>query len=169
MTTTGPADTPTPAEPPSRARRSRPAAATPDPAAPAPAVTETIPPAAAVGEPTTVREAPVDPVPPAGPGEHPSNGRRSLTIDLPLLTATVRAPQLPRVGRREVAETAGVVRSLLPPPGKMLFYGGLAALAALEIIEWPVAAVVAAGTFVAERSRGTERDRVRDGEPVTAV
>jgi hypothetical protein len=70
-----------------------------------------------------------------------------------------------------VVETAGAVRSLLPPPGKVLFYGGLAALAALEIIEWPVAAVVAAGTLVAERSRGTERDRVfvpaRTEEPAT--
>jgi hypothetical protein len=33
----------------------------------------------------------------------------------------------------------------------MLWWGGLAALAAIEIIEWPVALVVGAGSFVAER------------------
>jgi hypothetical protein len=33
----------------------------------------------------------------------------------------------------------------------MLWWGGLAALAAVEIIEWPVALVVGVGSFVAER------------------
>jgi hypothetical protein len=32
----------------------------------------------------------------------------------------------------------------------MLWWGGLAALAAIEIIEWPVALVVGAGSVVAE-------------------
>ncbi|MBV8994542.1 MAG: hypothetical protein JO287_12785 [Pseudonocardiales bacterium] len=36
-------------------------------------------------------------------------------------------------------------------PTRMLWWGGLAALAAIEIIEWPVALVVGAGSFVAER------------------
>ena len=36
-------------------------------------------------------------------------------------------------------------------PTRMLWWGGLAALAAVEIIEWPVALVVGAGSFVAER------------------
>jgi len=33
----------------------------------------------------------------------------------------------------------------------VLWYGGLAALAAIEVIEWPVAAVVGVGSYVAER------------------
>lgn len=37
------------------------------------------------------------------------------------------------------------------PPERLLWYGGLAALAALEVIDWPVAAVVAAGTYIARR------------------
>lgn len=36
-------------------------------------------------------------------------------------------------------------------PTRLLWWGGLAALAAVEIIEWPVALVVGAGTMVAER------------------
>ncbi len=35
--------------------------------------------------------------------------------------------------------------------GKVMWYGGLAAVAVLGVIEWPVAAVVAAGTYVAGR------------------
>jgi hypothetical protein len=35
-------------------------------------------------------------------------------------------------------------------PKRMLWLGGLAALAAVEIIEWPVALVVGAGSYVAE-------------------
>jgi hypothetical protein len=47
----------------------------------------------------------------------------------------------------------------LPLPGlpfsvdrkKLLWWGGLAALATVGVIEWPVAAVVGAGSYVAER------------------
>jgi hypothetical protein len=35
-------------------------------------------------------------------------------------------------------------------PKRLLWLGGLAALAAVEIIEWPVALVVGAGSYVAE-------------------
>jgi hypothetical protein len=36
-------------------------------------------------------------------------------------------------------------------PKRVLWWGGLAALAAVGVIEWPVAAVVGAGSYVAER------------------
>lgn len=35
--------------------------------------------------------------------------------------------------------------------GNLLWWGSLAALAALEIVDWPVAALVAAGSWVAEQ------------------
>jgi hypothetical protein len=35
--------------------------------------------------------------------------------------------------------------------GQMLWYGSLAAVAALGVVEWPVAAVVAAGSYVVDR------------------
>jgi hypothetical protein len=85
-----------------------------------------------------------------------------VTLRLPLVTAIVqvpRRPQLPHVGRRDVAEAAGAARSLLPPPEQLLFYGGLGALAALEIIEWPIVAAVAAGTWVAQRGAGGRPER----------
>ena len=40
----------------------------------------------------------------------------------------------------------------LPSTGQLLWLGGLGAMAALEVIEWPVALVAAAGTYIAEQS-----------------
>jgi hypothetical protein len=42
----------------------------------------------------------------------------------------------------------GVVR--LPAPRQLAFYGGLALLAALEVVEWPIAVVIAIGHVLAE-------------------
>jgi hypothetical protein len=36
-------------------------------------------------------------------------------------------------------------------PKRLLWYGGLAALATVGVLEWPVAAVVGVGSFVSER------------------
>jgi hypothetical protein len=36
-------------------------------------------------------------------------------------------------------------------PGRALWWGGLAALAAFEVVEWPVAVLVGAGEWVAEQ------------------
>ena len=36
-------------------------------------------------------------------------------------------------------------------PGNMIWWGGLAAVAALGVVDWPVAALIGAGTWVAER------------------
>jgi hypothetical protein len=45
-------------------------------------------------------------------------------------------------------------------PKRALWWGGLAALAVAGVVEWPVAAVVGAGTYVAERlSREDARAR----------
>jgi hypothetical protein len=40
----------------------------------------------------------------------------------------------------------------MPPPRQALYFGGLAALAAFEIIEWPVALAIGAGTALMRRS-----------------
>ena len=47
----------------------------------------------------------------------------------------------------------GAMRDRLPDvtTNRVLWWGGLAVLAATEVISWPVAGVVAAGTYVAER------------------
>jgi hypothetical protein len=48
------------------------------------------------------------------------------------------AVNLPVVGQFEI-----------PRPEQLAYYGGLAALAALELIDWPVALVIAAGHVLA--------------------
>ena len=46
--------------------------------------------------------------------------------------------------------------------GNVLWWGGLAAVAALGIVDWPVAALVAAGTWVAEQHvRRSDHARAR--------
>jgi hypothetical protein len=58
---------------------------------------------------------------------------------------TQRMPRLPLPGvGMPVAMPTGV-------PGRVLWWGGLAALAAFEVVEWPVAVLVGAGEWVAEQ------------------
>lgn len=52
------------------------------------------------------------------------------------------ALELPMIGRVEV-----------PRPEQIAYYGGLAMLAAFEIIDWPVAIAVAAGHILASNHR----------------
>ena len=52
------------------------------------------------------------------------------------------AINLPLVGQVEI-----------PRPEVLAYYGGLAALAAFELIDWPVAAVIAAGHLLASNHR----------------
>ncbi len=41
----------------------------------------------------------------------------------------------------------------VPPPERLTFYAGLAALAAIDLIEWPLAVVIAVGHELAKSSR----------------
>ena len=41
----------------------------------------------------------------------------------------------------------------VPPPELLTFYGGLAALAALELVDWPLAVVIAVGHELARSRR----------------
>lgn len=46
--------------------------------------------------------------------------------------------------------------------GNVIWWGGLAAVAALGVVDWPVAAIVAAGTWVAEQqSRQAAEEQVK--------
>ncbi|GLZ56587.1 MULTISPECIES: hypothetical protein [Micromonospora] len=51
-----------------------------------------------------------------------------------------RRVQLPMLG--EVA---------VPPPDKVAYYAGLGVLAALQVIEWPIAVVITAGHLLADQ------------------
>jgi hypothetical protein len=43
----------------------------------------------------------------------------------------------------------------LPSPAQTAFYLGLGALAVTEVVEWPIAAAIGVGSYVAQRSRGS--------------
>lgn len=90
-------------------------------------------------------------VPEAGP-ERPSSteqtrsgGARTATVRLSFVTAQFRIPEV------DVGSVVRVVRSSLPTPRRALYYGGLAALAAFSVIDWPVAAAIGVGTEIARR------------------
>jgi hypothetical protein len=65
------------------------------------------------------------------------------------------------------------VRSRLPEPttNRLVWYGGLAGLAAFGVIGWPVAGVVAAGTYVAEHraKAAMHEELVAAGQSVESV
>jgi hypothetical protein len=104
----------------------------------------------------------------------PSSGPHTATVNLPFVTATFRAPQLrpPHVKvpqlrvpeaidpRRLVSQVGGaatVVRGALPPPKQLAYYTGLGVLAVAEIVEWPVALAIGAGTVIAQQGRGAQQ------------
>jgi hypothetical protein len=89
----------------------------------------------------------------ASGAEREGEGRRTATLNLPFVTAQFRKPELhlPRLGRPDVGAAAGTAaakaRSL--SPAELAYYAGLGLLAVVEVIEWPVALVVGAGTALA--------------------
>ena len=54
-----------------------------------------------------------------------------------------------REGETFVVNVPVVGQLEIPRPEQLAYYGGLAALAAFELIEWPVALVIAAGHLLA--------------------
>jgi hypothetical protein len=88
-------------------------------------------PATAAGQPT------------AAPTEAPTEAKV-----LPTAGATARSVLT------NVRWTARTVAYAVPQPKQLLYYGGIGVLAALGLLEWPVAAAVAAGVWVATRGGG---------------
>ncbi|WP_214411516.1 hypothetical protein [Sphaerisporangium fuscum] len=56
---------------------------------------------------------------------------------------------------------------VVPPPQRLVFYAALGVLTAFEIIEWPLALVIAAGHFLAEQH--TSRVLQEVGQAAEAV
>ncbi|MBA9004448.1 hypothetical protein [Thermomonospora cellulosilytica] len=86
-------------------------------------------------------------------------------VPIPVVTPHVkvlRVPTPPGVGA--VAGAGRSAASHLPPPDRLAFYGGLGAMAAFNVISWPVAAAIGVGTAIARRGRGTE-ERAKPEEP----
>lgn len=85
-------------------------------------------------------------------------------LDVPLPTIGVRRVHIsmphvppPPAAISGLAHAAAAVPravgSNLPPRGKLLYYAGLGALAAFEVVSWPVAAAIGTGVWVASRAR----------------
>ncbi|BBZ25930.1 hypothetical protein MMAD_02250 [Mycolicibacterium madagascariense] len=72
--------------------------------------------------------------------ESPRTGHRS-AVDR-VRDAESFAVQLPVVGRVNI-----------PRPESLAYFGGLAALAAVEIIDWPIALIIATGHALASQHR----------------
>lgn len=106
-----------------------------------------------------------------------SGGRstaRTATVNLPFVTATFRKPEttLPAVrmpNRKDVDAAVQTMQPYLPSPQQAACYGALAALAAVELIEWPVALAIGAGTAVVQRAQSSEQrgGQRRSGQEAT--
>jgi hypothetical protein len=77
-----------------------------------------------------------------------------VNVRVPVLRA--RIPSL-GAGVAQTRWAAQAVLSNLPPVERLLYYGGLGVLATVGVLEWPVAAVVGAGVWVAGRTRPAHR------------
>ncbi|MER7499007.1 hypothetical protein AB0L05_07565 [Nonomuraea pusilla] len=95
---------------------------------------------------------------PGRPAAAVETGPRELSLDLPMISVRLRAPdiRLPRMSRQEMGHAADIARSFLPAPERLAYYGALGALAAFGVLEWPVAAAIGAGTVIAQRGRTEE-------------
>ncbi|MFC5749064.1 hypothetical protein [Actinomadura rugatobispora] len=92
--------------------------------------------------------------------------RQSTSLPIPVVTPHVKIYNVPvpgtGAGMHKMAEAGRSAASYLPPRRRLAFYGALGAMAALEVISWPVAAVVGVGTAIAGRSRGMGKDRAKE-------
>lgn len=87
----------------------------------------------------------------------PESGAQRVTIfRLPLVSLTFTRPARPATPLTAFAERrpAGVAPAVLGVPLlQVAFYAGAAALAALELVEWPVTLLVAASAYLADQVR----------------
>jgi hypothetical protein len=111
-------------------------------------------------------------VPPTYAEPEPDDGGlvRWTTIPLPIIHTWLAVPSIQMAALRSpssglnamAAQTrwaAQAARANLPPADRLLYYGGVGAMALLGVLEWPVAVVAAAGLWIA--SRAAERQRGR--------
>ncbi|GAA0330343.1 hypothetical protein GCM10010151_20230 [Actinoallomurus spadix] len=77
-------------------------------------------------------------------------------LPVPVVTPHVKMLRipLPTRGFALVGDMGRVAAAYLPPRDRLMFYGGLAAAAAIGVLDWPVAAAVGVGTMVARRAVG---------------
>jgi hypothetical protein len=69
----------------------------------------------------------------------------------------------PRMPRLPLPGVSGMPGMPTGRAGRVLWWGGLAALAAFDVVEWPVAVLVGAGSWVAEQyaKAATAQERMK--------
>lgn len=85
--------------------------------------------------------------------EH-NGARASVEIDVPDGAdsgATAAGGEARRTGKARAELRIPLPRVSRPDRGRLLWYGGLGALATIGVLEWPVAVVVGAATAIAAR------------------
>jgi hypothetical protein len=105
-----------------------------------------------------------------GSGQTDSGQTYAATFRLPFLTAHFEVPKLsrsklpalpsrphlPKLRAPDLSSPRHLGPVTVPSPRKSAYYLGLGALAVAEVVDWPVAAAIAAGTYVAQHTRGSE-------------
>ncbi len=92
-------------------------------------------------------------------GAAEGRGPHTATLRTPFATARFEIPRAPGTSMK-----VGPIR--LPSPTQTAFYVGLGVLAVTEVVEWPIAAAIGAGTYVAQRSRaGASAARAKSQQP----
>jgi hypothetical protein len=94
-------------------------------------------------------------------------GRRAATgegngvsVPVPVLTPHMKVLHVPAPGMSYVGDAGRLIAGYLPPPDRLMFYGGLGIAAVLGAIDWPVAAAIGVGTMIARRGRGMGMGRM---------
>jgi len=78
-------------------------------------------------------------------------------VRVPMLRA--RVPGV-GAGAAQTRWAAQAVRANLPPTERLLYYGGLGLMATVGVLEWPVAAAVGVGVWLAGRTGPGRRGQV---------
>jgi hypothetical protein len=92
---------------------------------------------------------------------------RGATLPVPVVTPHLKVYKfrLPSAGMSYVADAGHVVAGYLPPPERLVFYGGLGVAAVFGVIDWPVAAAIGVGTAIARRATRGHDGGARAGRP----
>ncbi|RCG31321.1 hypothetical protein DQ384_11440 [Sphaerisporangium album] len=105
------------------------------------------------------------------------------SVDTPVVSVSVHRPHMPSMPRlmggtrrrgQEMNRAMETARTFLPPPERIVYYGGLGLLAAIGLMEWPVAAAIGAGTLIAQRAcaaagKGAEGRTAEAARPSTTT
>ena len=83
---------------------------------------------------------------------HGAESTQEATIPVPVPAIHTKRVSVPA----KMGQARQTLTGQLGPPRPLLFYGGLAAVAAFGVIDWPVAAAIGVGTMIARRGRSRE-------------